>query len=155
MATTSSTLVAGEVARQGGSGSNGRYGLKAKMAASVAILGCAAALAFGGLRPGESVPAASLAAVGTGGQGDVGARQRFLEENLWLPTGTIAGPVTSREHRIFLEQNRQLPDGSATAPRLDWETIRLIEQNLLPEAAPTPGPGLVPPGPANFLGEDY
>ena len=52
MATTSSTLVAGKiagkVASQGGNGNNGRIGLKAKVAAGAAILGCAAVLAFGG-----------------------------------------------------------------------------------------------------------
>jgi len=54
MATTSSNLVAGKiagkVASQGGNRNNGRIGLKAKVAAGVAILGCAATLAFGGLQ---------------------------------------------------------------------------------------------------------
>jgi hypothetical protein len=58
MATTSSNLVAGKaagkVASQGGNGNNGRYGLKAKLAAGVAILGCTAALVFGGVRLGNS-----------------------------------------------------------------------------------------------------
>jgi hypothetical protein len=48
MATTSSNLVAGKVASQGGNRNNGRYGIRAKLAAGVAILGLAAILAFGG-----------------------------------------------------------------------------------------------------------
>src|SRR3954447_12940003 len=62
MATTSSNLVAGKAlaagkaaAGPGGDGtggSSGRGGRRAKLAAGVAILGCAAALAFGGLRAG-------------------------------------------------------------------------------------------------------
>jgi hypothetical protein len=50
MATTSSNLVASKaLAGQGNNGRGGRYGLKAKLAAGTAILGCAAALTFGGL----------------------------------------------------------------------------------------------------------
>src|SRR4051794_24617841 len=60
MATTSSNPVAGEpageAASQGGNGRDGRHGLKAKVATGVAILGCAAALAFGGAQRGETAP---------------------------------------------------------------------------------------------------
>jgi hypothetical protein len=50
MATMSSNLVAGKaIGGQGGDG-KGRFALRAKLAAGVAILGCAGALAFGGLR---------------------------------------------------------------------------------------------------------
>ncbi len=55
MATTSSTLVAGKaLASQGGNGDNGRFGLKAKLAAGIAVLGCAGALVFGGLKTADS-----------------------------------------------------------------------------------------------------
>ena len=58
MATTSSNLVAGKaLAGQGGDGSHRRFGLKAKLAAGVAVLGCAAALAFGGLKTADSATA--------------------------------------------------------------------------------------------------
>lgn len=50
MATTSSKLMAGKVANQGSNGSSGRNGLKAKLATGLAVLGCAAALTFGGVR---------------------------------------------------------------------------------------------------------
>ena len=51
MATTSGTLVEGKaVAGRGGNGHNGRYSLQAKVLAGAAALGCAAALAFGGLQ---------------------------------------------------------------------------------------------------------
>jgi hypothetical protein len=51
MATTSSNLVAGKaISGQSGNGNNERSGLKAKLAAGVAILGCAAAVAFGGAK---------------------------------------------------------------------------------------------------------
>ena len=76
MATTSSTLVAGKaLASQGGNGNNGRYGLKAKLAAGVAILGCAAALAFGGLRAGEGAQSPAVAPAITSAQTDVRAQQ--------------------------------------------------------------------------------
>jgi hypothetical protein len=55
MATTSGNLVAGEaISGQFGSGNNGRHSLKAKVAAGVAVLGCAAALTFGGLQRADS-----------------------------------------------------------------------------------------------------
>src|SRR5688572_21739458 len=76
MATTSSIPVAGTVsAGQGGNGSDkrgGRFGLKAKLAASVAILGCAAALAFGGLR----------------GEGATRAQPQAPPSSASLPAGT-------------------------------------------------------------------
>jgi hypothetical protein len=46
---------------QGGKGNDGRFGLKAKLVAGVAVLGCAAALAFGGVTRSESQPAAQAA----------------------------------------------------------------------------------------------
>jgi hypothetical protein len=56
MVTTSSNLVAGKAIRGRGGDGNGRSGLKAKLAAGVAILGCAGAIAFGGLRPERAAP---------------------------------------------------------------------------------------------------
>ena len=66
MTTTSSTLAAGKaIAGQGGNGKGGgRRGLRATLAAGVAILGCAAALTFGGLRAhdgAQTQPATSAA----------------------------------------------------------------------------------------------
>lgn len=52
MATTGSALAAGTVA--GGNGGNGRRGLRTKLAAGAAALGCAAVLAFGASTAGES-----------------------------------------------------------------------------------------------------
>jgi hypothetical protein len=66
MATTSSNLVAGKaIGGQGSNGSNRRYGLKAKVLASVAILSCAAALTIGGLRVGNSAETRPLAPLPT------------------------------------------------------------------------------------------
>lgn len=129
MATTSGNLAAGRVASKGGNGNSERYGLKAKMLAGLAILGCATALTFGGLRQGGGGP----------------------------PQPATAASISQRisiEQQRFLESNTQLPDGGATL-RLDWATIWLIEQNQLPETTPADVPGLVPPGPTNFQTEDY
>ncbi len=176
MATTSSTLAAG-TATSGGSrknGTGGRFGLRARVAASVATFGCAAALAIGGLGASDTnpthaqlAPAAPLIRASTTITDeqrrflewntqlpDGGAAPRldwatiqFIEQNE-LPIGASAATTITDEQRRFLEWNTQLPDGGA-APRLDWATIRLIEQNRLPETAPVVGPGLVPPGPAD------
>jgi hypothetical protein len=55
MATTSDKLATGKaLAGQGGDRNGGRYGLRVKLAAGVAILGCAGTLAFGGLRATDS-----------------------------------------------------------------------------------------------------
>ena len=60
MATTSSNLVAGKaLAGHGSNGNNGRYGLKAKVMAGIAVLGCAAALAFGGLKSADNTTSQS------------------------------------------------------------------------------------------------
>ncbi len=58
MTPASSTLAADEAAMggQGRHGTGERFGVRAKVAAGVAILGCAAALAFGGLRAGTAAP---------------------------------------------------------------------------------------------------
>lgn len=147
MATTSGNLVAGKAASQGSNGNNGRYGLKAKLAAGVAILGCAGALAFGGLRAERAAqPAPSVAPAASTAPADLRAQQRFLEQNLVLPSGGAATMTPalsggSYADTIFeLEQLRNqatqgvTPNGGAVAPRLDWMTIRLIEQNQLPES---------------------
>src|SRR4051794_40769976 len=55
MATTSSTLAAGKaIPGQGGNGKHGRRGLRAKLAAGVVTLGCAAGLILGGLHVGDA-----------------------------------------------------------------------------------------------------
>ena len=64
MVTTSGNLVAGEAINGRGGDGNGRSGLKAKLALGVALLGCAGALAFGGLRATSEAP--SQAATGAG-----------------------------------------------------------------------------------------
>jgi hypothetical protein len=76
MATTISIRVAGKPsAEQGGNGTNGRdgrFGLRAKLMAGVAILGCAAALTFGVVRTegatqhqSQTLPPAALLPAGT------------------------------------------------------------------------------------------
>lgn len=65
MATTDGTLAAGEgQAGQGGNGRGRRHGLRRRIATGLAVLGCAAALTLGGLRPADIAqahPAASAA----------------------------------------------------------------------------------------------
>ncbi len=57
MATTSSIRVAGKaLTGQRGNRAGGHYGLKSKVLAGVVILGCAATLAFGGLRAAHQAP---------------------------------------------------------------------------------------------------
>ena len=71
MATTSGTLVASKAAVGGhGGGNGGRFDLRAKLALGAVTLGCAAALAFGGLPRDETArsqpPPAGQAAAGAG-----------------------------------------------------------------------------------------
>jgi hypothetical protein len=152
MATTSSTLAAGKaISGQGGNGNHGRYGLKAKLAAGVAMLGCAAALAFGGLHSGERAQSPAMAPALTSSQADVRAQQLFLEQNLSLPDGGATTPV-ARERQRFLEVNTQLPSDGAASP-LSYERQRFLEVNT---QLPSEGaPALIPPGPANFQDEKY
>jgi hypothetical protein len=129
--TTSGTLVAS----QSDNGSNGRYGLKAKLAIGVAVLGCAVTLTFGGLRAGDAArPAEHTSPLVSPAQTN-GARSyeqvRFLEDNVELPSAGATllftpDPFTYREDRRV-----SLPTGAA--PALDREAIYLIEQNQLPE----------------------
>jgi hypothetical protein len=155
MATTSSNLVAGTaLTGQGGKGNNNRYGLKSKVLAGVAVLGCVAALVFGGLRSSHSGQSqAQAGATAPIVQTDLREQQRFLEQNLNLPTaGTdllvTATPNLDWETIRFIEAN-QLPEITNAAPNLDWSTIQFIEQNQLPEIANTPPdscqPGQVAP----------
>jgi hypothetical protein len=159
MATTSSNLVAGKaLAGRGGNG-GGQYGLKAKLLAGVAILGCAATLMFGGIRAGDgaqgqaqSGPVASFEqsnGVLSAGQ------QRFLEVNYYFPAGSGPTSRTSFEQMHFLEDNLILPSAGASglpstaAPTRDWATIIMIEQNQLPEMTTPAAPSGV--GPQEYL----
>ena len=105
MATTSSNLRAGKAATgQGGNGKNGRYGLKAKLAAGVAALGCAAALVFGGVQLTHSAqadPAANAAVQPAAGTsflapiGRTGPSDEYLQADFanTLPVAQRTGPA--------------------------------------------------------------
>lgn len=104
MATTSGTLVAGKaITGQGGDGGDKRRGLWAKVAVSMAVLGCAAALTFGGLHAKNTagsdtaapvVPQASinhrLSPVGRTGPSDEYVRADFANA---LPIAERTGPA--------------------------------------------------------------
>jgi hypothetical protein len=155
MAPASSTLAADEAAidGRGGNGTGERFGLRAKAAAGVAILGCAAALTFGGLLTGgaarhqpQAGPAAAMA------QASGIDRQRFLAANRELPDGTLPGAANAHAAQRFLEWNTQLPTGGATGP-LGIAQQRFLELNT---QLPSEGaPALIPPGPATFPGEKH
>src|SRR5262245_32447060 len=107
MATTSSNLAAGKaIAGQPGN-NNGRSSLKAKVALGTLTLGCAAALALGGLRAAGQMRHQSQAAPVVASAPASGvARQRFLADNLWLPSGTL--PVATTDQQQFLAWNLSL-----------------------------------------------
>ncbi len=88
-----------------------RRGLTARLAAGVATLGCAAALAFGGLQLGEHAVAPSPGAGLAFSQVSGTERQQFLERNLWLPGGALLAAATTFEVQRFLGQNLWLPGG--------------------------------------------
>ena len=52
------------------------------------------------------------------------ARQRFLEENLWLPPVALVVAPTTSERQRFLEENLWLPTGDAPAFVADQFTYR-------------------------------
>jgi hypothetical protein len=122
--TTGKNLTAGKAqARQSGNGGNGRTGFWLKLATGVAIVGCATALTFGGLRSNEKAQEPQVA-----------------------PAEQIApgGVVGSRERQIFMEWNTVLPTAGAgtsfnAPPYRDWASILFWEQNQLPEL-PVPSP---------------
>ena len=113
MATTSSNLVAGKaLAGQGGNGNNGRYGLKAKLMAGVAILGCAATLAFGGLQRADR-PAPQVQPVAV--PGNVALAQTQAATATWSsrPVTCRASPVRqSMCRRPHGPRRRPVPDSS-------------------------------------------
>ena len=155
MAATSSNLAVGKaIGEQSGDDSKGRYGLMAKLMAGVAIVGCAAALAFGGLQAENDaqarVQSGPVASQYESNGALSAAQQRFLEENYHLSGGTSPLATTSAEMQYFLEENLVLPSAGADllvapAPGGDWATILLIEQNQLPEITSVP-PGMCLPG---------
>ena len=126
MATTSGNLVAGKAnggIGQRGNGNDGRSGIMTKLATGAAILGCAAALALGGLRANEG---AQSSPVVSSAREDVRGQQLFLESNLHLPDGGATAPIM-REQRLFLEVNTQLPEG--TLPAIDRARQLFLEAN--------------------------
>ncbi len=122
MATTSGNLTAGTAASGGSrqNGTGGRFGLRARVAAGVATLGCAAALAvgIGGLGLDDSPPA----------QSQLGSAAPVIR----------ASAMMTDEQRRFLEQN-QLPEGIAMIATTTHEQWRFIEQNELPTGADVAG----------------
>ena len=138
MATTSGNLTAGTAAiggsRQNGTG--GRPGLRARVAAGVATLGCAAALAIGQL-----------------GAGDTGQAHSQL-----APAAPViqASAMSSYERWHFLEQN-ELPAGAPSvsvapaAPNQDWAISDGTRPGFLAGAAGT----LPPVESAEFRGNGY
>ena len=136
MATTSGNLTAGKaVTGRLGNGNGGRYGLKAKLAAGMAVLGCAAALAFGGLRVSENAQSSAAAPVVTAPQAMSREQLLFREQNLWLPMGALPVATASFEAQRFLEQNLWLPSG-VTAP---IAPSGLGPQEYLPGEGPAAG----------------
>jgi hypothetical protein len=127
MATTSGNLMAGKA-------NGGQYGLKAKLAAGAAVLGCAAALAFGGLRPGGGGHAPAMAPAAPVARTNSVERQQFLAWNMELPTGG----ALSVEAQRFLALNTELPDGRfqpVSVERqqfLEWNTV--LPEGRLPAA---------------------
>jgi len=113
MATTSGNLTAGTTTSGGSrqNGIGGRFGLRARVAAGVATLGCAAALAIGGLGVSDTSPSHSRLA----------------------PAAPViqANTMITYEQRRFLEQN-QLPEGLAMIAAPTYEQRRFLEQNELP-----------------------
>ena len=140
MATTSSNLVAGKATSGGRGGNGGRFGLRAKVAAGVATLGCAAALAFGGLHNGDAArrqPQAVPATVFTQTSGS--DRQHFLASNLELPDGTLPATTATFERQRFLEQNLSLPDGTLPLATVSFERQRFLAWNTeLPTGGTAP-----------------
>ena len=144
MATTNSILVAGKtLVGQGSNGNNGRYGLKAKVAAGAAILGCTAALALGGLRSGDNAQAPpAQAAQSASNPYWVFTEDVALNGNPALAYSSAA-PM-SIEWLYFLEQNLYLPGGAA-AP-LDWEQEERTQVAPPAPAPPCPMVGTTPDG---------
>ncbi len=109
MATMSGNLATGETTSgPRGNGARGRFGRTAKLAAGVATLGCAAALAFGGLQAAHAapVPPTAAAVIRSGGY-DVSA---------W--------PAHRDDARLDASDGAGAPDTAKTLPDL-WDlTIR-------------------------------
>jgi hypothetical protein len=188
MATTISIRVAGKALNGQGSngtgGNNGRLGLKAKLAAGVAILGCAATLLFGGVwatqttqpQPQPSTSATSLPAgtddlattgcIGTAGPFACQAGQSLSGTKDFATTGCIgtAGPFACAQGQSLAGTDDFAPIGcvqapgpfacAATGPAVTYGTDDLATNSCVG----TDGPfacAIVPlPSPANFHGED-
>ena len=156
MATTSGNLVAGKVASQGGNGRDGRYGPKAKVATGLAILGCAAALAFGGAQRGDTAqfqPQAAHTATSMVdweqaeraqvAQGQPAAVLDWEQSDraLVAPPASTA-QANGRTRQLLLEQNVSLPSGGAVA--VPAAPTTLGPQDYLPGEGPVGGEGNVP-----------
>ena len=93
MATTSSTLAAGEAdAERSGDGNGGPVNLRAKLALGIVALGCAAALAFGGLQARDAARTLSQPA----GPVVAGAEQG-TDQVAWLEQFQLAGRMVPGE----------------------------------------------------------
>lgn len=167
MATTSSEPRAGTVmaAGHGGRGKHGRgraVGLIAAVGLSLAIGGL---LGQGRQAAHEAAPQAStnpfVGDTRVYTMWDFREDRRAETRDLFAPDqftyredrrAEIVPVVTTIEERHFLEQNTIFLPGSAGAVTPDWETVRLIEQNALPEA-PIVAPvddGACAPGPVGI-----
>ena len=169
MATTSSILASGK-AMAAGRGGDGK-GSKGRAAGLVATAALGLSLVAGGLLS-QGRPAAESAQSPTGadpfaGDTHVATVWDFREDRrVGATVEFAANQFTYREDRrvevvpqfaadqFTYREDRRVENVAAPTPRLDWETIRIIEQNQLPELT-NPAPALTPPGPANFSGEDH
>jgi hypothetical protein len=155
----------------GRAGSTGRFGLGAKLAAGVALLGCAAALILGGVRAGHAaqtrarvVPPATALPAGTddlatnGCIGSVGpfACASTPRANPYGVDPEDAPLDGERALHVWNAMGDALPDPftqRSVAPAVTGERLRFLEWNT---QLPSQGaPALAPPGPANFQGEDH
>ena len=186
MATTSGNLATSTAlaAGQGGDGNRGRYGLKAKLAAGVATLGCVAALAFGGAQAGRTAqvspaapaPAQLLAGtddlattgcIGTAGPFACQAGQALAWTDDLATTGCVgaAGPFACATTLSTVAGTDDLipngcvgtmgPFGCATAlPVTNGGTNDLATNSCIGTAGPFACASVPPPGPANFRSVD-
>jgi hypothetical protein len=122
-------------------GLGGRYGLGTRLAAGAAILGCAATLALGGVRVGDTirgrVPIVHAAPIVIpAGADDRRERLHFLEQNA-LPAAAATSTTTIAEQLLTLD--RGLWPASGGAAPIGAERQRFLEWNtiFLP-GAPTP-----------------
>lgn len=189
MKTTISIRVAGraigEQDENGTGGDNGRFGLKAKLAAGMAILGCAATLIFGGLQLGNqgqrqspaapsaaSLPAgtddlATTGCIGTAGPFACQSGQSLAGTDDFATAGCVGttGPFACQTGQSLAGTDDFAPIGCiqvpgpfacATAlPAVTYGTDDLATNSCIGTEGPFACASAPPPGPTNFRGEDY